>query len=521
MRYFGSSLIAILLSLRSPCQAAKRPSLSGPSYKAVHSRFSNSSLRVKSWPAEQTQLCPAAVAHHAGWADIDRYHEARHNPENAPLLVWLQGEPGLSSLHGMLYEHGPCLADDKGGTRDNALSWTEAFNVVYIDQLADVGFSYASDTDHGAYPSDSEGLSSDLINFLKIFYEAFPHLADNDLHIGGDSYAGHGISTFASTIIEYNDFLLSAPLGPLVNETIPLRSVILGNPLIDPSVQLPSLYDASCFDYRNFPPRVSGENCGKALTKLDACETALRTCSRNPQEPIFFDAAIQSCLEEFLEPLRAANTSTYDRRRIDCGSIDECHSDIDRPSAFLNSAEVLTDLLEVPSETEGKKKSWARISDPARKWHTLSGEGLISSTKQLGTILQAGRKSDMSRPATPGPIDLLVYSGVTDPMFNPDAIFEALRGIKWQGRAPFRAVPWEELPWAPSKGQKSGRVKAFSNLWMIELEEAGRMASYDQPESTLEMMKLWLLHLRGESVLGQQREKLADLGQKTLQVEEL
>ncbi|KAH7144244.1 Alpha/Beta hydrolase protein [Dactylonectria estremocensis] len=363
MRYFGASLVAILLGLSSPSQAAKSPSPEAPSYKTIHSRFGDNSLRVKSWPAGQTQLCPGAAAHHAGWADIGNrhlffwYHEARHSPENAPLLLWLQGEPGLSSLHGMLYEHGPCLADDKGGTRDNAWSWTEVFNVVYVDQLADVGFSYANDTNHDAYPSNSEELSSDLVSYLKIFYEAFPNLAENDLHVGGDSYAGRGISALASTVIDYNDFLLSAPLGSLVNETIPLSSVILGNPLIDPSVQLPALYDASCFGYRGFPPRVSGDNCDKAVTSLDACETALRTCSKYPQEPILYNTTRQSCFMKFLEPLLRANTSIYDRRRINCGSVDECYSDINHPSAFLNSAEILVDLLEVPSQTGERKKS--------------------------------------------------------------------------------------------------------------------------------------------------------------------
>jgi len=32
---------------------------------------------------------------------------AQNNPETAPLVLWLNGGPGCSSVMGMLYENGP------------------------------------------------------------------------------------------------------------------------------------------------------------------------------------------------------------------------------------------------------------------------------------------------------------------------------------------------------------------------------------------------------------------------------
>lgn len=66
-------------------------------------------------------------------------YESRSNPETDPLLIWLQGGPGCSSMLGMLTENGPLnVKYDKHqkprvSLEFNKYSWNNKANVLYLD----------------------------------------------------------------------------------------------------------------------------------------------------------------------------------------------------------------------------------------------------------------------------------------------------------------------------------------------------------------------------------------------------
>lgn len=48
------------------------------------------------------------------------FFESRKSPETDPMIVWLNGGPGFSSMAGMVLENGPCRIDtERGGTNLN------------------------------------------------------------------------------------------------------------------------------------------------------------------------------------------------------------------------------------------------------------------------------------------------------------------------------------------------------------------------------------------------------------------
>ena len=63
------------------------------------------------------------------------------DPSQAPVVVWLQGGPGASSMFGLLEIHGPIQAEGFNPTiavRNN-YTWTNRANMLYIDNPIGAG----------------------------------------------------------------------------------------------------------------------------------------------------------------------------------------------------------------------------------------------------------------------------------------------------------------------------------------------------------------------------------------------
>ncbi|THH16806.1 hypothetical protein EW146_g3885 [Bondarzewia mesenterica] len=126
------------------------------------------------------------------------YWPSSKSTESDTLTIWLNGGPGCSSLGGFLQENGP-ISFQPGMTapQANPYAWTNASDVVWIEQPVGTGFTLGTPDIH----NESE-LSDEFYGFLQQFYTVFPELAAKKLFITGESYAGFYIPYIATRIVD-------------------------------------------------------------------------------------------------------------------------------------------------------------------------------------------------------------------------------------------------------------------------------------------------------------------------------
>ncbi|CAN1274551.1 Serine carboxypeptidase-like 19 [Linum perenne] len=146
-----------------------------------------------------------------------------------PLLLWLTGGPGCSSLTALLFEIGPVsfqVVEYNGSLPTlilNPNSWSKVSSIIFVDLPVGAGFSYAA-AEPGYRSSDSIQ-SSQAAQFIRKWLRKNAEFQSNPLYIGGDSYAGIPIPIAVQLISLGNEM----GIKPIVN----LKGYILGNPVTD------------------------------------------------------------------------------------------------------------------------------------------------------------------------------------------------------------------------------------------------------------------------------------------------
>ncbi|XP_037535633.1 lysosomal protective protein [Nematolebias whitei] len=126
--------------------------------------------------------------------------ESQNKPASDPVVLWLNGGPGCSSLDGLLTEHGPFLVQEDGVTLQyNPYSWNKIANMLYLESPAGVGFSYSADKN---YKTNDTEVSMNNYLALKEFFRMFSEFSKNELFLTGESYGGIYIPTLAERVME-------------------------------------------------------------------------------------------------------------------------------------------------------------------------------------------------------------------------------------------------------------------------------------------------------------------------------
>lgn len=207
--------------------------------------------------------------------------ESERNPREDPLVVWIAGGPGCSTLRAFFYEIGPFNFDYTRSRGKNPVlelnpySWTKVSNVIYLDTPVGAGFSYTNTSDASR---TSDTLSSKHVyDFLRKWLNDHPRFMSNPLYIAGVSYSGVVIPIITQDIYNGNE----AGNKPRIN----IKGYMIGNPLTDRNIDFNSripyanrfallsdqLYEATkenCLgDYMN----PGNALCARDLTGVDEC----------------------------------------------------------------------------------------------------------------------------------------------------------------------------------------------------------------------------------------------------------
>ncbi|KAJ6377120.1 hypothetical protein OIU76_026149 [Salix suchowensis] len=138
--------------------------------------------------------------HYAGYLTVNEqngralfywFYEATAHPDKKPLVLWLNGGPGCSSVgYGATQEIGPFIVDTNGhGLKYNPHSWNTEANMLFLESPVGVGFSYSNTT--------------------------------SDYNILGDEFTGKYVPELAEIINDKNN-------DPSLH--IDLNGILLGNP---------------------------------------------------------------------------------------------------------------------------------------------------------------------------------------------------------------------------------------------------------------------------------------------------
>jgi hypothetical protein len=128
---------------------------------------------------------------------------ARSSRPGAPLVVYVAGGPGASSMTPVFVGNGPWRLHEpfqpgRPRVTRNDWSWTRLTNVVYLDQPRHTGFS----TGPAPYLTSVRAAGRDFATWLRAFRRDHPQLARRKLILAGESFAGTYISEFARRVLD-------------------------------------------------------------------------------------------------------------------------------------------------------------------------------------------------------------------------------------------------------------------------------------------------------------------------------
>jgi len=428
----------------------------GQKEREIDGHLEKFNLRTKK--VDPKKLNVDNVTQYSGYLDNEEddkhlfywFFESRNDPKNDPVVLWLNGGPGCSSLTGLFMELGPSSINEKGEVVYNPSSWNENANVIFLDQPVNVGYSYSS-----GKVSNTVAAGKDVYALLTLFFKQFPQYAKQSFHISGESYAGHYIPVFAAEILSHK------------KRNINLQSVLIGNGLTDGYTQYEYYRPMACGD-GGWPAVLNEQECATMDNALPRCQSLIESCYKSESVWSCVPASIY-CNNALIGAYQRTGQNVYDVRKP-CGDNPLCYNELDWISKFLNRQDVMDSLgVEV--------SKYDSCNFDINRNFLFAGDWMQPFHRLVPGILKE--------------IPVLIYAGDADFICNWLGNLAWTNKLEWPGQAKYAKTELKDLKLA-ADGSKIGQVKSSGNFTFIRLHAGGHMVPYDQPAASLDMLDRWL-----------------------------
>ncbi|KAL8715577.1 MAG: hypothetical protein Q9220_000913 [cf. Caloplaca sp. 1 TL-2023] len=437
----------------------------GEKERDVEGKLEEYNLRTKKIDPSSLGVDPG-VKQYSGYLDDEAndkhlfywFFESRNDPENDPVVLWINGGPGCSSLTGLFLELGPASISEDIKIVHNPYSWNSNASVIFLDQPVNTGFSYS-----GSSVSNTIAAGKDVYALLTLFFKQFPEYAHQDFHIAGESYAGHYIPVFTSQILHYK------------KRNINLKSVLIGNGLTDGLTQYDHYRPMAC-GAGGYPAVLDEGECQAMDNALPRCKSLIESCYNSGSVWSCVPATIY-CNNAIIGPYQKSGQNPYDIRVkcADGGSL--CYKQLGWITKYLNQPNVMEAL---GAETDG----YDSCNFDVNRNFLFAGDWMQPFHRLVPKILEE--------------IPVLIYAGDADFICNWLGNHAWTEALDWPGQLAFQETPLDDLvltaDYSPvlKTGNKIGEVKSSGNFTFMRLHGGGHMVPLDRPEASLEFFNRWI-----------------------------
>ncbi|CAG8949402.1 hypothetical protein HYFRA_00005031 [Hymenoscyphus fraxineus] len=429
---------------------------SGEKEREIDGKLENYNLRAKK--VDPSKLGVDTVKQYSGYLDDEEkdkhlfywFFESRNDPKKDPVILWLNGGPGCSSLTGLFLELGPSSIDKNLKLKSNPYSWNANASVIFLDQPVNVGYSYS-----GGSVSNTIAAGKDVYALLTLFFKQFPEYATQDFHIAGESYAGHYIPVFTSEILSHK------------KRNINLKSILIGNGLTDGLTQYEYYKPMAC-GKGGYKAVLSESECQAMDNALPRCQSLIQNCYDSESVWSCVPASIY-CNNAMIGPYQKTGQNVYDIRSKCEDSSNLCYSALGWISEYLNKKEVQAELgVEV--------SSYDSCNFDINRNFLFQGDWMQPFHRLVPGILAE--------------LPVLIYAGDADYICNWLGNQAWTEALEWPGQKDFNKASIKDLEL--NGGHKYGKIKNSGNFTFMQIFGAGHMVPMDQPESSLDFLNRWL-----------------------------